>query len=188
MPAERRKKSSKPPKEKRNETEDKTTDQLPEQPHGFRWGATIRHSIMRMIVIGVLIYTLQVVYNKDLPSLAKQDEEIEARIFDRNCSKDYREDRKKFKECAPHHCGRGVMDQLVSKEEAQILLEVAKSGFAYGGSTGGASILDLHTGALSLERLSSIFTSCWSKMGSKTSSANMISKFTTLFQQRFAWQ
>lgn len=48
-------------------------------------------------MIGVLIYTLQVVYNKDLPSLAKQDEEIEARIFDRNCSKDYREDRKKFK-------------------------------------------------------------------------------------------
>lgn len=72
-------------------------DRLPEQPSGFRWGATLRHSIMRMIIIGLLIYTLQVVYNKDLPTLAKQDEEIEARIFDRNCSKDYREDRKKFK-------------------------------------------------------------------------------------------
>ncbi|PIK53946.1 putative 2-oxoglutarate and iron-dependent oxygenase domain-containing protein 3-like [Apostichopus japonicus] len=150
MAVEKRKKSgSKSPKEIRKESEDTSHDRLPEQPSGFRWGATLRHSIMRMIIIGLLIYTLQVVYNKDLPTLAKQDEEIEARIFDRNCSKDYREDRKKFKECAPHHCGRGVMDKLLTREEAQTLLKVAKSGLAYGGSTGGASILDLNTGALS---------------------------------------
>jgi len=42
-----------------------------------------------------------------------------------------------------------VTDTLISEDEALSLLKIAKKGFSYGGSDGGASILDLHSGALS---------------------------------------
>lgn len=149
MPTERRKKGDKSKKQPQGDTTTPAEPATEVPPTGFRWGPTLRHSVMRMMVIGGLIYTLQFIYNKDLPTLAPQDEEIKLRVFDRNCSDDYKEDRKQFQECAPHHCGRGVMDKLISQKEAETLLNVAKSGLAYGGSNGGASILDLHTGALS---------------------------------------
>jgi hypothetical protein len=51
--------------------------------------------------------------------------------------------------CVPRHCGRVVSDKLVSGSEADVLLSIAKHGMALGGSQGGATILDLHSGALS---------------------------------------
>jgi hypothetical protein len=42
-----------------------------------------------------------------------------------------------------------VSDKLVSGSEADVLLSIAKRGMALGGSQGGATILDLHSGALS---------------------------------------
>ena len=54
-----------------------------------------------------------------------------------------------FEGCAPTKCGRAVMDNVVSSEESDHLLRLAKKGFAKGGGSGGASILDLHSGALS---------------------------------------
>ena len=66
------------------------------------------------------------------------------------CSEDYNEDRFKFKSCAPQRCARFVSDAVVSKTEANHLLSLAKRGLSLGGSSGGASILDLHSGALSL--------------------------------------
>jgi hypothetical protein len=42
-----------------------------------------------------------------------------------------------------------VSDKLVSGSEADALLSIAKRGMALGGSQGGATILDLHSGALS---------------------------------------
>nr|CAD7590997.1 unnamed protein product [Timema genevievae] len=51
--------------------------------------------------------------------------------------------------CVPERCGRVVFDQLVSGSEADALLKIAQQGLALGGSEGGASILDLHSGALS---------------------------------------
>ncbi|XP_060591981.1 2-oxoglutarate and iron-dependent oxygenase domain-containing protein 3-like [Ruditapes philippinarum] len=65
-----------------------------------------------------------------------------------NCSGDYKKET--FEECKPKKCARVVMDNLVTEEEALYLLSLAKKGLSYGGSTGGASILDLHSGALSM--------------------------------------
>ena len=49
----------------------------------------------------------------------------------------------------PSRCGRAVNDGLIEDSESHKLLSLAKKGLAKGGSTGGASILDLHSGALS---------------------------------------
>ena len=51
--------------------------------------------------------------------------------------------------CVPTKCGRAVLDNVVSTKESDQLLELAKKGFAKGGGNGGASILDLHSGAIS---------------------------------------
>lgn len=51
--------------------------------------------------------------------------------------------------CVPRRCGRAMSDKLVSGSEADVLLSIAKRGMALGGSQGGATILDLHSGALS---------------------------------------
>ena len=51
--------------------------------------------------------------------------------------------------CVPTKCGRAVLDNVVNTQEADALLALAKKGFAKGGGSGGASILDLHSGALS---------------------------------------
>lgn len=51
--------------------------------------------------------------------------------------------------CVPEICGRAVSDHLMTDEEAETLLDIGKRGLSLGGSDGGASILDLHSGALS---------------------------------------
>ena len=56
-----------------------------------------------------------------------------------------------FSECLPKKCGRVVFDNVVTESEAHSLLRLAKKGIEKGGSSGGASILDLHSGALSKE-------------------------------------
>ena len=55
--------------------------------------------------------------------------------------------------CVPTKCGRAVLDNVVSDKESDALLSLAKKGFAKGGGNGGASILDLHSGALSKVKL-----------------------------------
>lgn len=42
-----------------------------------------------------------------------------------------------------------VSDTLVKPSEVAALRNIAEQGLAFGGSSGGASILDLHSGALS---------------------------------------
>lgn len=54
-----------------------------------------------------------------------------------------------FPDCVPEKCGRFVSDGLVTAGEADSLLNIARDGMSLGGSDGGASILDLHSGALS---------------------------------------
>ena len=51
--------------------------------------------------------------------------------------------------CVPKKCGRVVMDSIVDSWETDKILDLAKKGFAKGGGNGGASILDLHSGAFS---------------------------------------
>ncbi|XP_007652495.1 2-oxoglutarate and iron-dependent oxygenase domain-containing protein 3 isoform X3 [Cricetulus griseus] len=52
--------------------------------------------------------------------------------------------------CTPRKCGRGVTDMVITREEAEQIRRIAEKGLSLGGSDGGASILDLHSGALSV--------------------------------------
>ncbi|CAL7939550.1 unnamed protein product [Xylocopa violacea] len=81
--------------------------------------------------------------------LAKQKEVLLSRMFNVECSNDYKSEASKYPECIPEKCGRIVMDKLVSSTETDVLLKIATNGLNLGGSDGGASILDLHSGALS---------------------------------------
>jgi hypothetical protein len=68
------------------------------------------------------------------------------------CAPSYRKEIKDLGNdaCLPAKCGRMVMDGIISDDEAHAVLNLAKRGFsATEGSAGGASILDLHSGALS---------------------------------------
>lgn len=82
-------------------------------------------------------------------SLAKQKDVLISRTLKVDCSDEYKADLDKFPGCVPEKCSRVVSDKLVSGSEVDTLLQLAKRGFKLGGSDGGASILDLHTGALS---------------------------------------
>lgn len=56
-----------------------------------------------------------------------------------------------FKSCTPTAvCGRAVRDDLVSQNEVDTLKSIAKKSFEHGQSNGGASIFDIHSGALSM--------------------------------------
>ncbi|XP_038155256.1 urotensin-2 receptor 2 isoform X1 [Cyprinodon tularosa] len=70
-------------------------------------------------------------------------------VYDVQCSEDY-ENYKRYPGCTPQKCGRAVTDGVVTSEEAQALRRLAERGLALAGSEGGASILDLHSGALSM--------------------------------------
>lgn len=71
------------------------------------------------------------------------------RVFMVQCLEDYQK-YKHFPGCTPTKCGRAVSDSVATTDEAQILKRIAERGLALGGSDGGASILDLHSGALSM--------------------------------------
>ena len=75
------------------------------------------------------------------------DETVFRRFLKVKCSEDYDV---KFKGCSPKKCGRVVMDGLVNQDEAAQLVSLAQKGMAHGGSAGGPTILDLHSGALTL--------------------------------------
>nr|XP_019938383.1 PREDICTED: 2-oxoglutarate and iron-dependent oxygenase domain-containing protein 3 [Paralichthys olivaceus] len=84
-------------------------------------------------------------------TLVRQGELVspQPRVFTVECSEDY-ENYKRYPGCTPQTCGRAVTDSVVTREEAQILRRLAERGLALAGSEGGASILDLHSGALSM--------------------------------------
>ncbi|KAK1881922.1 2-oxoglutarate and iron-dependent oxygenase domain containing protein 3 [Dissostichus eleginoides] len=71
------------------------------------------------------------------------------RIYSVPCSEDYN-NHKRYPGCSPQKCGRAVTDSIVTREEAETLKRLAERGLALAGSEGGASILDLHSGALSM--------------------------------------
>ncbi|XP_030063989.1 2-oxoglutarate and iron-dependent oxygenase domain-containing protein 3 isoform X2 [Microcaecilia unicolor] len=81
--------------------------------------------------------------------LAHSHETVQERFFKVPCSEDY-DNHKRFPGCTPRVCGRGVTDMIISREEAKKIQRVAEKGLSLGGSEGGASILDLHSGALSM--------------------------------------
>ncbi|KAF0025104.1 hypothetical protein F2P81_021985 [Scophthalmus maximus] len=84
-------------------------------------------------------------------TLVRQRELVspQPRVYTVQCSEDY-ENYKRYPGCTPQRCGRAVTDSVVTRDEAQALRRLAERGLALAGSEGGASILDLHSGALSM--------------------------------------
>ncbi|XP_045155466.1 2-oxoglutarate and iron-dependent oxygenase domain-containing protein 3 [Echinops telfairi] len=81
--------------------------------------------------------------------LAHRGEVLRGRFIEVPCSEDY-DSHRRFEGCTPRKCGRGVSDLVITREEAARVRSIAEKGLALGGSDGGASILDLHSGALSV--------------------------------------
>ncbi|NXD62368.1 OGFD3 protein, partial [Eolophus roseicapillus] len=81
--------------------------------------------------------------------LAHRRENLQDKFIEIPCSEDY-DSHKRFEGCTPRKCGRGVTDAVITREEAERIRRIAERGLSLGGSDGGASILDLHSGALSL--------------------------------------
>ncbi|XP_068932749.1 2-oxoglutarate and iron-dependent oxygenase domain-containing protein 3 isoform X3 [Petaurus breviceps papuanus] len=80
--------------------------------------------------------------------LAHHNEILQNRFIEVICSDDY-DSHKRFEGCTPRKCGRGITDIVITREEAEQLRRIAEKALSLGGSEGGASILDLHSGALS---------------------------------------
>lgn len=106
--------------------------------------------LSRVVVITALLI---VVYfsSKDekVKPFAKQSEVLPGKGQVVECSADYLSEVDNYEGCYPRQCKRFVSDNVISPREADELLAIAKKGFKLGGSSGGASILDLHSGALS---------------------------------------
>ncbi|XP_015516501.1 2-oxoglutarate and iron-dependent oxygenase domain-containing protein 3 [Neodiprion lecontei] len=102
-----------------------------------------------ILILGVLFVVWYNSKNGKEISLAQQKDVLLSRNQVVECSDDYKTDLDTFPNCTPQKCSRVVTDKLVSTTEVDVLLRIAKSGFSFGGSAGGASILDLHSGALS---------------------------------------
>lgn len=103
----------------------------------------------------VVIFSLLIVVyfsSKDekFKIFAKQTEVLPGKGQIVECSTQYLKEVDKFEGCFPQQCKRFVTDKVIAVSEADELLLIAKKGLKLGGSTGGASILDLHSGALSM--------------------------------------
>lgn len=86
--------------------------------------------------------------NKEIV-LARQKDVLISRVINVECSEEYKTELNKYPGCVPEKCARIVSDKLVSASEVDTLLRLAENGFKLGESDGGASILDLQSGALS---------------------------------------
>ncbi|XP_054722353.1 2-oxoglutarate and iron-dependent oxygenase domain-containing protein 3-like [Uloborus diversus] len=130
------------------------------------WGKIVTRFALSMLMVFAVYWNSK----KDIEHVfASQKQSLQLLTAEVPCSDSYKKDVSKFKDCAPKQCGRLVTDIVVSPEEASHLLRVCKKGLAFGGSNGGASILDLHSGALSE---GNAFTNIYKKL--KASSAKNV--------------
>ncbi|KAK3529648.1 hypothetical protein QTP70_033719 [Hemibagrus guttatus] len=107
--------------------------------------------LLALICTCVLLTWLWSLWTNDITETMVSREEVltQPRVFMVQCSEDYQK-YKHFPGCTPIKCGRAVSDSVVTTDEAQTLKRLAEKGLALGGSDGGASILDLHSGAMSM--------------------------------------
>jgi len=118
-------------------------------------GAVLSHSNLAKIVIGAgaVIYLIYTKLNErgGYVNYAKVDEVVDSKRYQQFlCSPPYKREIEALEPaCVPNQCGRFVLDGLVTEAEVHKLLDIAKKGLSKGGGSGGASILDLHSGALS---------------------------------------
>lgn len=103
------------------------------------------------VIAAALTYYIMFIGPTYHPVFAPSKVNLSSRCINISCSDDYLK-HPVFRGCTPNKvCGRCVKDGLVTADEVELLRNIAESGLAYGGSSGGASILDLHSGALSKE-------------------------------------
>ena len=147
-------------KEKTNHKEEKSEENAKKDSNEnvkLKYGPSVTFPYQRIWSRSALILTVLFIvwYNskqgKEI-SLAKQKEILLSRTQHVECSNDYKAETSEYPECVPEKCGRIVSDKLVSSTETDVLLKIAMNGLSLGGSDGGASILDLHSGALSKGR------------------------------------
>lgn len=106
--------------------------------------------LSRIVVISSLLIVVYFSSKDDkLKTFAKQSELLPGKGRVVECSAEYLKEIDNFEGCYPRECKRYISDKVISAREADDLLAIAKKGFKLGGSSGGASILDLHSGALS---------------------------------------
>lgn len=104
----------------------------------------------RLVIVGAVLVITYFTSSKDKErKFATRRETIILRAQDLECSPQYLSEISEFNACVPNKCGRFVTDSLVTDQEANLLIDLAKKGLSFGGGTGGVSILDLHSGALS---------------------------------------
>lgn len=131
-----------------------TVDDDVNKPVKSKFGPSLSFPYQRVwsrciLILGVLFI---VWYNsrqgKEI-SLAKQKDVLVSRAQNLDCSEEYKNELNQFPGCVPEKCGRVVTDKLVTSTESDVLLRLVTNGMSLGGSDGGATILDLHSGALS---------------------------------------
>lgn len=111
---------------------------------------------LRIVALGVglalatfLLWSSAGIDDDIVEVVARRGEVLEGRFIEVPCSEDY-DGHRRFEGCTPRKCGRGVTDIVITREEAEQIRRIAEKGLSLGGSDGGASILDLHSGALSV--------------------------------------
>jgi len=121
--------------------------------HSDKYGALSHKSLAKFVMlIGAVVFVVYSSYNQQsIHTMAKVDEILDKkRHASFMCHPNYKKEIQDLNPvCLPARCGRFIADDLVTVSEAHKLLDLAKKGLAKGGGNGGASILDLHSGALS---------------------------------------
>ena len=121
--------------------------------HSDKYGMISHKTIAKFVMlIGAVIFVVYSSYRtENVHPMAKVNEILEKKRHAQFlCHPQFKKEIQELSEtCVPAKCGRFVVDDLVTVEEAHKLLVLAKKGLAKGGGNGGASILDLHSGALS---------------------------------------
>jgi len=121
-----------------------------------RFGTVSHKTLAKFVMLlGVVVFFVYSNYKKEsVHCIAKVSENLEKlRSASMLCAPAYKEEIQALDPvCLPARCGRMIQDSVVSLQEAHGLLALAKKGLGQGGGAGGASILDLHSGALSKDQ------------------------------------
>jgi len=118
-----------------------------------RYGLVSHKNVAKFVMlVGVVVFILYSNYRREtIHTMAKVNEVLDKKRHAQFlCAPPYKKEIQDLEPvCLPAKCGRFIIDELVTVPEAHKLLNLAKKGLAKGGGNGGASILDLHSGALS---------------------------------------
>lgn len=129
---------------------------IPDKSASQNTGISLSPDVLKRIIIRCLIVVVSFLigayflWNEEVMDVfVGVSDTVDRQYMGVECSSDYVKETATFGACVPTRCGRVVMDNVVSISEAEHLLRTAKAGLSMGESYGGASILDLHSGALS---------------------------------------